>query len=51
VDFFNGQGARRERSLSYATDEATKSGGKSRRPNLEVIIATFLKNNAIKAFL
>ncbi|MFM9951540.1 MAG: hypothetical protein ACKV1O_26640 [Saprospiraceae bacterium] len=41
-DFFSGQGARRERSLSYATDEATKSGEKSRRPNREVIIATFL---------
>jgi len=42
-DFFSGQGARRERSLSYVTDEATKSDGKSRRPNREVIFATFLK--------
>ena len=42
-DFFSGQGARREHSLSYATDEATRSDGKSRCPNGEVIIATFLK--------
>jgi len=42
-DFSSGQGARRERSQSYVTDEATKSGGKSHRPNREVIIAAFLK--------
>jgi len=41
-DFSIGQGARRERSQSYVTDEATKSGGKSHRPNREVIIAAFL---------
>ena len=49
TDFFNGQGARSERSQSYVTDEATKSGGKrkfgvakSHRPNREFIFATFL---------
>jgi len=40
-DFSSGQGARRERSQSYVTDEATKSGGKSHRPNREVIISAF----------
>jgi len=50
-DFFIGRGARREHSLSYATDEATKYDEKSRRPNREVIIAAFLSSypdNCIK---
>jgi|GEM_PF-609456 len=47
-DFFIGRGARREHSLSYATDEATKSDEKSRRPNREVIIAAFLKKHRLK---
>jgi len=42
--FFIRQGARREHSLSYVTDEATKTDEKSRRPNREVIIAAFLKD-------
>ncbi|MFM9949629.1 MAG: hypothetical protein ACKV1O_16950, partial [Saprospiraceae bacterium] len=57
-NFSNGQGARRERSQSYVTDEATKSGGKrkfgvakSHRPNREVIIAAFLSLCALIALI